>query len=68
MADPFARLPPVSPDTLQLEEIPRKFRDEFTSLMQRIDFLEAESIRGSIRDQVHAACEELRGIFFPHVE
>jgi hypothetical protein len=45
MVDPFARVPPVSPDALHLEEIPREFRDEFTRLMQRIDFLETESIR-----------------------
>jgi hypothetical protein len=49
MADLFTRLPPVSPDALHLEEIPREFRDEFTRLMQRIDFLEAESIC----EQVH---------------
>jgi hypothetical protein len=57
MADPFTRIPPVSPNALHLEEIPSEFRDEFTCLMQRIDFLEAESIR----EQVHAAREELRG-------
>jgi hypothetical protein len=44
MVDPFARVPPVFPDALHLKEIPREFRHEFSCLMQRIDFLEAESI------------------------
>jgi hypothetical protein len=56
MADPFARLPPVSPDVLHLKEIPCEFRDKFTLLMQSIDFLEAESTS----EQVHAACDKLR--------
>jgi hypothetical protein len=54
MADPFACFPPISSDALNLQEINREFRYEFTRLMERIDFLEAQSIR----EQVHAACEE----------
>jgi hypothetical protein len=52
MTDPFARLSLVSLDALRFEEIPRELRDEFTRLIQRIDFLEAS--RSANKSMRHA--------------
>jgi hypothetical protein len=56
MTNPFARVPPVHTDSLDLEQVPLQVRDRFTQLMRRVDFLEPSSMR----EQVHIACEELR--------
>jgi hypothetical protein len=53
--DPFACLPPVYTDSLNLEQVPLQVRDQFTQLMRRIDLLEGSSMC----EQVHIVCEEL---------
>jgi hypothetical protein len=57
MTAPFACVPTVHTDSLDLEQVPLQVRDRLTQLMKLLGSLKASSMR----EQVHIAYEELRG-------
>jgi hypothetical protein len=58
MTNPFTRVPSVFPDAFEIEQVQAHITNAFSRLLARIDFLEALSMR----EQVHIACEERRGL------